>query len=119
MMANSEELARFVAANTASLTEEEKRKGKNYMVPPPPKPGEYIVCQQCGKVMLPENFSKDPKIRRHEFKWHIHHACEQQIWDMVDAQTPGLLAERRNGVLGGRPVSMRGTMQKDGNQNSN
>lgn len=106
-MPNSEDLARFVAANTAVLTEEEKRKGKNYMVPPPPKPGEVIICQQCGKPMYPEDFSKDPAIRRHEFKWHIHHECEKQIWDLVDRQTPGLIAERKNGFNLGRPLSMR------------
>ena len=68
------------------------------MVPPVPKPGEIIICQECGKPMYPEDFSKDPKIRKHEFKWHIHHACEQHIWDIVDQQTPGLLAERTGGV---------------------
>ncbi len=103
-MPNSEDLARFVAENTDYLVEEERRKGKNYRVPKPPKPGEVIICQHCGKPMYPENFSKDPKIRRHEFKWQIHHACEQQIWDLVDRQTPGLLAERKNGFNLGRPV---------------
>lgn len=97
-MPSSEELARFVAANTAIMVDEERRKGQGYMVPPPPKPGELIICQQCGKPMYPEDFSTDPKIRKHEFKWHIHWACEQQIWDMVDRQTPGLMAERQNGV---------------------
>ena len=106
-MPNSEDLARFVAANSAVLTEEEKRKGKNYMVPSPPKPGEVIICQQCGKPMYPEDFSKDPAIRRHEFKWHIHYECEKQIWDLVDRQTPGLIAERKNGFNLGRPLSMR------------
>ena len=97
-MPSSEELARFVAANTESLVNAEKQKGAGYLVPPPPKPGELIICQQCGKPMYPEDFSKDPKIRKHEFKWHIHHACEMQIWDLVDRQTPGLMAERKNGV---------------------
>lgn len=115
-MANSEELARFVAANTDGLVEEERAKGKNYMVPPPPKPGEVIVCQECGKPMLPEDFSKDPKIRRHEFKWHIHHECELKIWDKVDRLTPGLVAERRNGTPNlGRPVHLGGPRQKKPN----
>ncbi len=97
-MANSEELARYVANATSSLVETEKQKGKGYLVPPPPKKGEIIICQQCGKPMLPKDFSKDPKIRKHEFKWHIHWECEQNIWDLVDRQTPGLVAERKNGV---------------------
>jgi len=107
-MPDSENLARFVAANSAYLTEEEKAKGRNYMVPPPPKPGEVIICQHCGQPMYPEDFSTDPKIRKHEFKWHIHWKCEQEIWDLVDRQTPGLLAERKDGKPQlGRPVSMR------------
>ena len=103
-MPSSEELAKYVASISEGLTNEEKRKGQGYMVPPPPKPGELIICQQCGKPMYPEDFSKDPKIRKHEFKGHIHHACEQQIWDLVDRQTPGLLSERANGVSVGRPM---------------
>lgn len=103
-MPSSEELARFVAANTDVMVAEERQKGAGYMVPPPPKPGEIIICQHCGKPMYPEDFSKDPKIRKHEFKWHIHYACEQEIWDMVDRQTPGLLSERKNGVSVGRPA---------------
>ena len=114
-MPNSEELARFVAANTSVMVEEEKRKGANYMVPPPPKPGEIIICQQCGKPMYPEDFSKDPKIRKHEFKWQIHHSCEQQIWDLVDRQTPGLIAERKNGVSIGRPAMHLGGPKRDTN----
>jgi hypothetical protein len=105
-MANSEELARFVAANTDVMVAEEKQKGANYLVPPPPKPGEVIVCQQCGRPMYPKDFSKDPKIRKREFKWHIHNACEQQIWDLVDRQTPGLIAERKEGVSVGRQAAM-------------
>lgn len=97
-MPSSEDLARFVAANEEVMVNEERRKGAGYLVPPTPKAGEVIICQQCGKPMYPEDFSKDPKVRRHEFKWHIHAACEKQIWDLVDRQTPGLLAERTNGV---------------------
>ena len=97
-MPSSEDLARFVAANTGAMVNEEMKKGKGYLAPPPPKPGEIIICQQCGKPMYPEDFSKDPKIRMHEFKWHIHYACEQQIWDLVDRQTPGLMAERNGGL---------------------
>lgn len=97
-MASSEELARHVAAIASNLAEQEKQKGRGRLVPPPPKKGELIICQHCGKPMLPEDFSKDPKVRRHEFKWHIHSACEQDIWSLVDRQTPGLMAERSNGV---------------------
>ena len=116
-MPNSEELARFVAQNSDALTEEERRKGPNYLVPPLPKPGEYIICQQCGKPMLPEDFSKDPKIRKHEFKWHIHWGCEQQIWDLVDRETPGLLAERKSGINVGRNVSFGTNPWKNQNRN--
>lgn len=108
-MPNAEELARYVAANSQDLVAEQRNKGKNSLVPPPPKPGEIIICQHCGKPMYPEDFHSDPKIRRHEFKWHIHYACEQQIWELVDRQTPGLLAERKNGVPQlGRPVRLGG-----------
>lgn len=97
-MPNSKQLADYIASISEGLVEEERRKGKNYMVPPQPKPGEVIICQHCGKPMYPEDFSEDPKIRRHEFKWHIHYACEQAILNMLDRQTPGLLDERKNGV---------------------
>ena len=106
-MPSSEELARYVASQTSNLVDEENSKGKGYMVPPPPKPGEIIICQHCGKPMYPEDFSKDPKIRRHEFKWHIHNKCEQSIWEYIDRQTPGLLSERTNGVPNiSKPVNM-------------
>lgn len=63
-------------------------------VPPPPKRGEYIICQHCGKVMKPEDFSKNPAIRKKEFKWHLHHQCQQAMLDMCDKQTLGLLSQR-------------------------
>ena len=107
-MNKPEELAQFVAANTQAMVNEEMNKGSGYMVPPPPKPGEVIICQQCGKPMYPKDFSKDPKIRKHEFKWHIHAECEKQIWELVDRQTPGLLAERKSGFSGGRPMHLGG-----------
>lgn len=97
-MPSSEDLAHFVAANTSAMVDMERSKGAGYMVPPPPKPGEVIICQHCGRPMYPQDFSEDPKVRRHEFKWHIHNKCEQEIWDLVDRQTPGLMAERKGGV---------------------
>lgn len=112
-MVNSEELAKYVAANSNAFVAEENAKGKGHMVPPPPKPGEVIICQHCGKPMYPEDFSKDPKIRRHEFKWHIHYACEQDIWNLVDRETPGLLAERKDGVSIGRQAAMHLGAPKD------
>lgn len=105
-MPNAEELARYVAANQDVFAAEERAKGKNYLVPPPPKPGEIMICQHCGKPMMPEDFSKNEKIRRHEFKWHLHWACEQALLDLVDRQTPGLLAERKSGINIGRPVTL-------------
>ena len=97
-MPNTEQLAQYVAANMNSMVQEERSKGQNWMVPPPPKPGEYIICQICGKVMMPEDFSKDQKIRKHEFKWHIHWDCEQNIFNQCDRGTPGLIAEREKGT---------------------
>lgn len=69
-------------------------KKSNSMCPKPPKPGEVIICQICNTPMLPEHFSKNPKIRKREFKWHMHQYCMQQMEDFVDRSTPGLLAER-------------------------
>jgi hypothetical protein len=101
-MADSKELAEYVKNVQEQSLQEELSKGKNYMIPKPPAPGEYINCQICGRVMLPQDFSKDPKIRKHEFKWHIHWTCEQGIWDQIDRQTPGLIAERSKGINVGR-----------------
>lgn len=105
-MPSSEELARYVGAMTDGLIEQERQKGRGYLVPPQPKPGEVIICQQCGKPMYPEDFSKDPTIRKHEFKWHVHEACEKQIWDLVDRSTPGLLSERKQGFTGNREMRL-------------
>jgi len=96
-MPNTEAMAQYVAANSAAFAAEDRAKGKDWMLPPPPKPGEYIICQICGKPMPPEEFSKDPKIRKHEFKWHIHWDCEQNIFNQLDRGTPGLIAEREKG----------------------
>ena len=101
-MANNEELAEWVKAQQAQLSEIEKEKGKNYMLPKPPKPGEYIRCRICGKIMKPEDFSKDTGIRKREFKWQIHWKCQQAHFDRFDRETPGLLAERKNGLRAGR-----------------
>lgn len=79
-MANSRssELAEWVASNNATNN---LQRG----VPEPPKPGELIVCQMCGQTMKPEDFSKDKKIRKYEFKWHIHWRCHQAIFNQLDA----------------------------------
>lgn len=103
-MADSKQLAEYVKVAQEQSLQEELSKGKNYMVPPPPKPGEYIYCQICGHVMKPEDFDPDPKIRKQEFKWHIHNKCRMNVFDQLDRQTPGLLAERKRGVSVGRPV---------------
>lgn len=94
-MPNTEEMANYVDSNMQAYAAEDKAKGKNWMVPPPPKPGEYIICNICGKVMLPENFSKDKIQRKHEFKWHVHWDCEQKMLAKLDMDTAGLLAERK------------------------
>ena len=67
---------------------------RNSMIPKPPKPGELMYCQICGKVMYPKDFSTDVKIRKYEFKWHIHKSCEEKMFGLADRNTPGLLAER-------------------------
>lgn len=97
-MPDTEAMAQYIAANSAAYAAEKNAMGKNWMVPPPPKPGEYIICQMCGKPMLPEDFSKDPKIRKHEFKWQVHWQCEQNVFNQLDRGTPGLIAERESGA---------------------
>lgn len=64
-------------------------------VPEPPKRGEVLICQMCGKPLLPEHFSKDPFKRKREFKWHIHPECFESMEQMADRGVPGLLAERK------------------------
>ena len=103
---NTEQLARLVAENTSQMAEEVNARGKDWMVPPPPKPGELMYCIWCGKAMYPEDFSKDPKIRRYEFKWHIHYTCQQKAFDEADRTTPGLLASKKNHDALRKPVSM-------------
>ena len=104
-MPNNEELAEWVKAQQAQLSEVEKAKGKNYMLPKPPAPGEYIYCKVCGKVMMPEHFSKDPVIRKKEFKWQIHWECQEAQFRRCDMETPGLLSERSQGLRAGRSMS--------------
>ncbi|OQY10702.1 MAG: hypothetical protein B6I28_00485 [Fusobacteriia bacterium 4572_132] len=67
---------------------------RNSAVPTPPKPGEVIVCQICGKKMMPEDFSKNSIERKKEFKWQCHWECMQNKLDECDRKTPGLLSER-------------------------
>jgi hypothetical protein len=98
-MANAEELAKYVAATSSELINEDIAKGKNSRVPPPPEPGKYIVCQNCGKVMLPQDFSKDKNERRKEFKWQMHIACINSLLDECDRMTPGLMSERTKDPL--------------------
>ena len=98
-MADSEALARYVAATTQDLVDEDYAKGQNRLVPKPPAKGEYIRCSNCGEIMLPENFSKDPEKRRWEFKWHMHWACRNSLLDECDRMTPGLMAERTGDPL--------------------
>lgn len=68
---------------------------KNGNVPKPPKPGEIMYCQFCGKPMLPKDFSKNPIIRKREFKWQIHYACQEKMSALCDINTPGVIAERK------------------------
>lgn len=68
---------------------------RNSRVPKPPKPGEIIYCKMCGLAMMPEDFSKDKKIRKKEFKWQCHYACMKKAEELCDLKTVGLLAERQ------------------------
>jgi hypothetical protein len=85
-MNNNEEVSQYL--QHADLNK------RNSVVPRPPRPGEIIICQHCGQPMLPKDFSKDPEIRKQEFKWHIHDKCKQELLNLVDRATPGLIAER-------------------------
>lgn len=83
--------------------EEEARKAleinyneaRNSNVPKPPKPGEVMICQNCGKPMYPKDFSSNKTIRKKEFKWQMHWNCMQMLIDMCDRKTPGLMSERK------------------------
>ena len=68
---------------------------KNSSVPKPPKKGEYMKCQYCGKIMKPEDFSKIPSVRKQEFKWQIHEKCRSEMLSQLDRSTPGLISERK------------------------
>ena len=101
---NNEELAEYVKQVQAQTAETEVSKGKNYMLPKPPAPGEYIVCRVCGQIMKPEDFSKDAATRKREFKWQIHWGCQLAQFDRCDRETPGLIAERKSGLRAGRQI---------------
>lgn len=70
---------------------------KGAAIPPMPKPGQVMVCQMCGRKMLPKTdaFSQDKKQAMREFKWHICDKCWFQTDDLLDRSTHGLLAERQ------------------------
>jgi hypothetical protein len=82
----------------AQYVSQSEKQDMNYGPPEPPKPGELIICQMCGRPMYPQDFSKDPAIRRREFKWHVHYACEQQVMNQLDRES-GILTDRKaNGL---------------------
>lgn len=64
-------------------------------VPRPPKKGEVMICQMCGQPMYPKDFSKNERMRKMEFKWHVHEKCFRMMDEMADRGVPGLLAERK------------------------
>lgn len=68
---------------------------KGTCLPKPPKKGELMYCQHCGQPMLPKDFSKNPTVRKQEFKWQIHYRCQQTMLDLCDRSTPGLAVERK------------------------
>lgn len=69
--------------------------GKGQNLPKPPKKGELMYCQICGKPMYPEQFSKIESQRKREFKWQIHGECFQYLDNLADQSVPGLLSERK------------------------
>lgn len=68
---------------------------KNSAVPKPPKPGEIMYCNVCGKPIMPEDFSEDDWNAKYEFKWHLHSKCRIYAHKRLDYLTKGLLSERR------------------------
>jgi len=103
-MAKEEQLAKEIAEMQDQLRDKENQKGQNWMLPPPPKPGEIIHCRICGQAMYPKDFSNIPSIRQKEFKWQQHYTCMMNMFDECDRQTPGLLSERKNGLRAGRQL---------------
>lgn len=96
-MIPNEQLAEYVAQSNTGTTKEDQERGKDWMLPPPPKKGEIIHCRVCGKEMLPKDFSKNEFERKKEFKWQIHWKCMEKLFDQCDRETPGLIDER-NGM---------------------
>ena len=78
--------------NNSTVTSFTKGKQK---FPTPPKKGELMYCQMCGKPMLPEEFSKNEILRKREFKWQIHARCFDELDNITDRSVPGLMAERK------------------------
>lgn len=87
----SESLADSIEKDVHSFVKDTRNCG----LPTPPKPGEIMYCQYCGKPMLPQHFSKNKVIRKREFKWQIHNECFMEMDKMADLKTHGLIAERK------------------------
>ena len=81
-MIDTSSLADYVGANTTNNVQD----SNPYAPPPKPKKGEIIVCQMCGRPMYPKDFSKIEKIRKYEFKWHIHWGCQQEVFNQLDIE---------------------------------
>lgn len=64
-------------------------------IPAPPKKGELMICQFCGKPIYPEQFSKNSFQRKYEFKWHLHPECRESMDSIADRGVPGLIQERQ------------------------
>lgn len=67
-------------------------------IPDIPQNGEPMICQYCGKIIYPDDFSKDALQRKLEFKWHLHPQCKQAMEDEADRFTPGLISERQKAM---------------------
>lgn len=63
-------------------------------MPAPPKPGEIMVCQFCGKPIMPNELSKNKTMRKREIKWHLHPECVIEMERRTEIETPGLVGER-------------------------
>jgi hypothetical protein len=57
--------------------------------------------------MYPDDFSKDIKKRKFEFKWQVHWACAQAAGNYLDRLTPGLLSERKQYGISGTALVQR------------
>lgn len=78
----------------------ERFTGGGPTIPPPPKPGEIMICQHCGNPIMPDELREEKNVnqRKRCFKWHLHPQCFMAMSDLADRAVPGLLAERKKAL---------------------